>query len=431
MDHTIDYVNLGIAAFLLAIMCIKLFGDIHLRKASNKERLQFTKMLVANSIMLLAVILGKIFVCTIKNDMLLIFLSTVAYAVYFVGFYMLLGFYSVYVTYYISRMSGKKLKIRVFILLLVISYLVMLVFYLFRGGVISFDGNNFEKGPLYFIGQVGGYSLLFLTFIYMVVYRQYLKLNNILRLLSIVFFPLIGVIIRSFVPDLEVLPYSFCLSLIFMDNTFQYEQERLILEQEDKISRDRIKILLSQIRPHFLYNVLNSIYVLCEKDPEKAQEAIGRFADYLRGNLDSLEKAECITLQKEMDHVTNYLSLEKMRFREKLTIKYDIKDERFLLPALSVQLLVENAVKHGIHKKEEGGIVRVESFSDEDYYYVVVEDNGVGFDSEEIKNSDGLHIGLDNLRERLLTMCKGLLIIESTKGVGTKSTIKIPKVGYN
>ncbi|WP_051656733.1 sensor histidine kinase [Butyrivibrio sp. AE3004] len=427
MDHTMDYVNLGIASFLLAIMFIKLFGDIRLRKVSNKERMQFTKMLIADAIMLVAVLMGKSFAIAITNEKIRVFHSTMAYAIYFVGFYMLLGFYSLYTTYYISRMSGKNLKIRVFVIPLIGIYCITLIFYIFRGGVVAFDGTNFEKGPLYFIGQVGGYSLVLLTFVYMIVYRQYLKLNNILRLLSIVFFPLIGVFIRSFVPDLEVLPYCFCLSLIFMDNTFQYEQERLILEQEDKISRDRIKILLSQIRPHFLYNVLNSIYVLCEKNPEEAQEAIGRFSDYLRGNLDSLQKAECITLQKEMEHVTNYLGLEKMRFREKLNIKYDIKDERFLLPALSVQLLVENAVKHGIHKKEEGGYVHIASFSDEDYYYIVVEDNGVGFDSDEMKKGDGLHIGIDNLQERLLTMCKGFLLIESTKNVGTKATIKIPK----
>lgn len=427
MDHTMDYLNIGISSFLLAIICIKLFGDIHMRKVSNKERLQFAKMLAADAIMLAAVLLAKTFVCISTDDNMLQLHLRIAYSMYFIGFYLLLGFYSLYVTYYISRMSGKNLEIRGFIIPLIVIYSAFWVISLFKGVVVSYDGHTFEKGALYFIGQVGGYSIMLLSVVYMIVYRQYLKFNNIMSLLSIVFFPLIGVFIRSFFPGLEVLPYSFCLSLVYMDNTFQYEQERLILEQEDKISRDRIKILLSQIKPHFLYNVLNSIYVLCEKDPEKAQEAIGRFSDYLRGNLGSIEHAECITLQKEMEHVTNYLSLEKMRFRDKLTIKYDIRDEFFTLPALSVQLLAENAVKHGIYKKEDGGTIHIESFSEEDYYYVVVEDDGVGFDTNSVEQGEGLHIGLDNLRERLITMCNGLLIIESTAGVGTKATIKIPK----
>ena len=128
-----------------------------------------------------------------------------------------------------------------------------------------------------------------------------------------------------------------------------------------------------------------------------------------------------------MEHVTNYLSLEKMRFRDKLTIKYDIKDESFELPALSVQLLAENAVKHGIHKKEEGGTVRIKSYSEDDFYYVIVEDDGVGFAPEEIGDGDGFHIGLANLEERLLRMCGGHLLVESTPGVGTKATIKIPR----
>ncbi len=427
MDHSMDYVNIGISAFLLAVIDIKLFGDIHMRKVSGKERLQFTKMLVADSIMLASVLAAKTLVCVIHDENLLTLLLRVAYSMYFIGFYILLGFYSLYVTYYISRMSGKNLEIRGFIIPLIVIYSVFWVISLFKGVVVSYDGQTFEKGALYFIGQVGGYSSILLSVVYIIDYRQYLKTDNMMSLLSIVFFPLIGVAIRSFVPELEVLPYSFCLSLIFMDNTFQYEQERLILEQEDKISRDRIKILLSQIKPHLFYNVLNSIYVLCEKDPEKAQEAIGRFSDYLRGNLGSIEHAECITLRKEMEHVTNYLGLEKMRFRDKLTIKYDIKDDFFTLPALSVQLLAENAVKHGIHKMENGGTIRIESFTEEDYYYVVVEDNGVGFDPNDMEEGGGLHLGLDNLRERLIAMCNGLLIIESTKGVGTRATIKIPK----
>ncbi|WP_408071893.1 sensor histidine kinase [Butyrivibrio sp. JL13D10] len=427
MDHSMDYVNIGISSFLMAIMVIKLFGDFHMEKGTSKERHQFTNMLFSDTIMLAAVLIAKIVVCVVQDEKLLTLLLQIAYSMYFVGFYILLGFYSLYVTYYISRKSGKKLEIRGFIMPLIIIYSVFWVISLFKGVVVTYEGHTFEKGALYFIGQVGGYSIMLLSLVYMIVYRQYLRNDNIFSLLSIVFFPIIGVGIRSFVPDLEVLPYSFCLSLIYMDNTFQYEQERLILEQEDKISRDRIKILLSQIKPHFLYNVLNSIYVLCEKDPEQAQEAIGRFSDYLRGNLRSIEHAECVPLRKEMEHVTNYLGLEKMRFRDKLTIKYDIRDEYFSLPALSVQLLAENAVKHGIHKKENGGTIRIESFSDKEYYYVVVEDDGVGFDPNDMDQGEGLHIGIDNLRERLIAMCNGLLIIDSTKGVGTRAVIKIPR----
>ncbi|WP_022762505.1 sensor histidine kinase [Butyrivibrio sp. AD3002] len=427
MNHTMDYVNIGISSFLLAIVGIKLFGDIHMRKNANKERGQFTKMLISDMLMLISVLAVKIVVCQDFDNDELVLITKIAYSVYFIAFYSLLGFYGIYVSYYISRRCGRKLEMKKFVIPLATIFSIFWVVCLFYGFVVSFDGINFEKGPLYFAGQVGGYLIILLVLVYMIVYRKYLKKDNVIALLSIVFFPLIGVILRAFVPGIEIMPYMICLSLILMDNTFQYEQERLLLEQEDKISRDRIKILLTQIKPHFLYNVLNSIYVLCEKDPEKAQEAIGRFSDYLRGNLSNLEKEDCITFLREMEHVTNYLSLEKMRFREKLTIKYDIKDESFDIPALSVQLLAENAVKHGIHKKEEGGTVRIESYSDSEYYYVIVEDDGVGFNPDEYKEGDGLHIGLDNLRERLLRMCGGHLVVESTPGVGTKSTITIPR----
>ena len=427
MDHTVDYVNIGISSILLAIMSIKLFGDVHMRKVSNTERRQFTKMLVSVLLMLAAVLVVKIIVCLDMDNQAMIFISHIAYSVYFIGFYSLLGFYAMYVSYYISRRSGLKLEMKIFVLPLAVVFSILWVVSLFYGFVVSYDGTNFEKGALYYLGVVGGYIILLLVLIYMFVYRKYLKKESVFALLSIVFFPLSGVVLRIIIHDIEIMPYMICLSLIFLDNTFQYEQERLILEQEDKITRDRIKILLTQIKPHFLYNVLNSIYVLCEKDPEKAQEAIGRFSDYLRGNLSNLEKEDCISFLREMEHVTNYLSLEKMRFRDKLTIKYDIKDESFELPALSVQLLAENAVKHGIHKKEEGGTVRIESYSTADNYYVIVEDDGVGFNPADSKEGDGLHIGLDNLEERLLRMCGGHLTVESIEGVGTKATITIPR----
>ena len=427
MDHTVDYVNIGISSILLAIMAIKLFGDIHLRKFSNPERRQFTKMLVSVMMMLAAVLAVKTVVCLDMDNRAMILISHIAYSVYFISFYSLLGFYAMYVSYYISRRSGMKLEMKMFVLPMAVVFSTLWVVSLFYGFVVSYDGTNLEKGPLYYLGVVGGYIILLLVLIYMFIYRKYLKKDNFLALLSIIFFPLFGLVLRFFIHDIEIMPYMMCLSLIFLDNTFQYEQERLILEQEDKISRDRIKILLTQIKPHFLYNVLNSIYVLCEKDPEKAQEAIGRFSDYLRGNLSNLEKEDCISFLREMEHVTNYLSLEKMRFRDKLTIKYDIKDESFALPALSVQLLAENAVKHGIHKKEEGGTVRIESYSTADNYYVIVEDDGVGFNPNDSREGGGLHIGLSNLEERLMRMCGGRLDVESIEGVGTKATITIPK----
>ena len=144
-----DYVNIGISAFLMAIMVIKLFGDFHMGKGTSKERHQFTNMLFSNTIMLAAVLVAKIVVCVVQDEKLLTLLLQIAYSMYFVGFYILLGFYSIYVTYYISRKSGKKLEIRGFIMPLIIIYSVFWVISLFKGVVVTYEGHTFEKGALY------------------------------------------------------------------------------------------------------------------------------------------------------------------------------------------------------------------------------------------------------------------------------------------
>ena len=126
---------------------------------------------------------------------------------------------------------------------------------------------------------------------------------------------------------------------------------------EKELEDSRIAIMLSQVKPHFLYNVLNSIYHLYRKEPETAQEAVSSFAEYLRCNMLSIEKNEPISFNEEYQHIQTYLSLEQIRFRGKLDVVYDVDVTDFKVPPLTVEPLVENAVKHGVTKKRGGGIV--------------------------------------------------------------------------
>lgn len=205
------------------------------------------------------------------------------------------------------------------------------------------------------------------------------------------------------------------------------EQEKRIKQQEEKLASSRISVMLSQIQPHFLYNSLNTIYHLCDKNPTMAKKTISDFSDYLRGNLDSLRRNTPIEFEKELEHVKIYLSLEKMRFDDELNIVYDIETTSFLIPALTVQPMVENAVKHGLNKSEHGGTVIISTKEYQDRYEVVVSDDGVGFDLEETKNDGRSHIGIENVRERLWEMSHATLDINSEKGKGTKVVIRIPK----
>jgi two-component system, LytTR family, sensor kinase len=198
-------------------------------------------------------------------------------------------------------------------------------------------------------------------------------------------------------------------------------------KQEQELADSKIAIMLSQIQPHFLYNSLNSIYYLCGKDQGAAQIAISDFSDYLRTNLDSLKATAPVPFERELKHVQTYLSLEKMRFTDQLMIHYEIGTTDFLLPALTVQPLVENAVKYGVGKKSGGGTVTLTTRTIPGAVEIIVSDDGVGYDPAATQDDGRSHIGLDNVRARLATMSGGSLRIESTPGQGTIAAITIPK----
>lgn len=205
------------------------------------------------------------------------------------------------------------------------------------------------------------------------------------------------------------------------------EWEKKLSEQEAELMGGRVSIMLSQIQPHFLYNSLTSIAYLCGKDPDGAKRAINDFADYLRGNMDSLKQKTPVPFEMELKHIKIYLSLEKMRFEEELQITYDIQTMDFRIPSLTIQPLVENAVKHGVGKAPSGGTVVIGTREKEDCYEVIVADNGVGFDVNQQAEDGKNHIGIANVRSRLWEMSRATLDISSEPGKGTTATIMIPK----
>lgn len=203
------------------------------------------------------------------------------------------------------------------------------------------------------------------------------------------------------------------------------EKNRILAENERQLTESRISTMISQIRPHFIYNTLGSIEQLCEIQPETAAKLVHNFSHYLRGNFSELDNQAPIRLSQEMDHIRYYVSIEQIRFPD-IEIKFDLRAGDFLIPALSVQPLIENSIKHGLMKLSKGGIVRVSSYETDTHYCVSVEDNGAGFDTA-ILLDERKHIGLRNIRGRVEAMCSGTLTVESTPGIGTKVVISIPR----
>lgn len=203
-------------------------------------------------------------------------------------------------------------------------------------------------------------------------------------------------------------------------------QERERAEKE--LYEAKVSIMVSQIQPHFMYNALSSIAMMCVVDPETAQEATVNFADYLRGNMDSLKRTKPVPFEMELEHLKKYLYIEKLRFGRKLNIEYDIQTTAFSLPQLSIQPLVENAVKHGVGMKKKGGTVTISTMETQDAFIVTVTDDGVGFDTAAPKPNDGRsHIGMETTKKRLKDMCGADIEITSVVGEGTTAKVILPK----
>ena len=202
-----------------------------------------------------------------------------------------------------------------------------------------------------------------------------------------------------------------------------------IIEKEETINEMQTRIALSQIKPHFLYNSLNSIYVLCGKNVNEARDAISHLSDYLRSNMSSIDSKVPIAFRREMEMVEDYLAIEKIRFPEELNYTIVTPVTHFSVPALTIQPLVENAVRHGIMPLDSGGIITITTRETDQEYIVSIMDNGVGFDVAKSVSmeDDAEHIGIRNVRERLKRVIGGELVIRSEPGHGTEAVIRIPK----
>ena len=225
--------------------------------------------------------------------------------------------------------------------------------------------------------------------------------------------------IVAMVAVLKVIPNS----INTLAKAKELETEKIVLNAQ--LTESRVSTMMSQIRPHFIYNTLGSIEQLCNIDPNKAGELVHNFAKYLRGNFGELDNPKPILMSQEMEHVRHYINIENVRFPD-MTFSFEMNSDDFHIPALTIQPIVENAIKHGLMKLQKGGSIRVISYETDTDYCVSVEDDGVGFDTSQLVDGKK-HIGIRNIRDRLKVMVGGTLDIESTPGIGTKVLIIIPK----
>lgn len=355
---------------------------------------------------------------------------TATFLYYIVGAMLMFLFFWFCKKYVADPMNDKILDVSIKVMTTIqVILLVLLIVNIFTGIIFYYDDiEGYKHGWGYFVWQ--GYIAAALTFLLILLFIRFRRLNSFLKYI-------LGIVVT-----LPIMAITF--DLIFeyanFNNAFiiiaalliylQYENYRAMYSIETVLQMEdaQKKLMMDQIKPHFLHNSLNSIIYYIDKDPKKAKEALVNFSKYLRTNLDSVNTEDLIPVSEELEHTKVYLALEKLRFEEKLNIEYDIQDENFMVPTLSIQPMVENAVKHGIRKSETGsGTIKISTKETENHHIVQIVDDGTGFDVESLADMDDSHIGVKSVMKRLIIECRGTLEFDSGEGKGTSCIIKIPK----
>lgn len=417
------------------ILCIVAAICVYaVRNVDHKVNMKLFRLQLLNALLLCMDVVAWMF--RGQEGKLGFYMVRISNGVVFVSSYLILAAFYEYAACLINREKGTSPIWKNLTYGIVAIGIVCCILNQFNHMFYYFDEQNFyhRNNSTFWISFVLGILGTLDFGVMLWYYRRQLSRRRLLALGSYIFLPLLAMLIQVFLYGYALLNIAITISILwaFLNAQVEYTQELIertqeLVDQERKNNDMQIQIVLSQIQPHFLYNVLNTIYYLCGQNARTAQMAVSQFSNYLRGNLDSLKSTVPIPVEDELEHVQNYLYLEKLRFSDELNVIYDVQARGFMLPALSIQPLVENAVKYGVGKKDGGGTVEISTREQEECYEVRVSDDGIGFEMGKQPDDGRSHVGIENVRTRVKLMCGGTLEIHSEPGSGTEACIRIPK----
>ncbi len=295
----------------------------------------------------------------------------------------------------------------------------------FTEGIYYFTPDNrFIRGSRYPILIIPIILMIAADLSWVIIRRNKLTKKKIFAFLVFLIPSLIAMTIQAFVNVFLLIVCAVSVSALSMLGIILAEQIEQYVYQQKKISDQRASIAVLQMRPHFIYNTMLSIYYLCEQDPKKARQVTLDFTTYLRKNFNAISGDNTIPFSEELEHTRAYLAVEQAQFDDNLIVEYDTPHTRFYLPALTLQPVVENAVKHGMDPDADEPLrIMIRAQKTDNGAEIIVEDNGPGFGHPDDKDP---HIALNNIRERLTLMCGGSLEIVPRETGGTRVIIRIP-----
>lgn len=341
--------------------------------------------------------------------------------------YFFISLIPVLLSVFLLKYCGVKLKkSTMFCIVLVIwsAFLILLICAQFTDKIYYISSDlEFHKGILLPLLLLPILVIMLINLIILIINRYVYTKRIFIAFLILIVSTAIGTIIHAFSAALAILNISVCLNTLVMYMLIVTEQINKYKQQQADIANQKANIMVLQMRPHFIYNTLTDIYYLCEQNPKEAQQVTLDFITYLRKNFYAIVSENPVPFDDELEHARAYLSVESTRLDENLIVEYNIEHRNFLIPPLTLQPLVENAVRHGLDP--DGGQLKIiiQTHQTINGSVIIVSDNGPGFDTANAFESAG---ALSNIKQRLEMMCKGTLKIDSTEDKGTTVTIFVP-----
>lgn len=356
-------------------------------------------------------------------------------------------FYLELVKKHVAEENGAVLlkKITAVLQLLHIPLLILLVLTPFTGAIYYFNAQNqYIRGKLFLLWH--GATILVFIFILAVLVMYRNKMQRFLRqiIVTTTVIPICGFILNTNYTGISF--NNICVSLAALIVFMYYEKHRTdvsvqraheldqvrteldqvrteFAEKQLALEQSKNEVLVAQIQPHFINNALMAIRSRCREYPD-LYRCITNFSKYLRSHFDAISDTKMITFEQEMENVEAYLDLERDNYGARLQVEYDIECDQFLIPALSVQPLVENAVRHGIGTYEEGGVVHINARRQDEKICIEIIDDGSGQSNITQQQKKRKGIGIENVRARLRAYCKAKLeIISSEHGTIARITM--------
>ena len=427
MTDWIDLTNFGIvcAGLIVAIIGLILtMASPYMEKVSRGFFMVFFPLLIAY---IFSDLISQISLVMLGQDKAVLSRATVLGESFFSSILMPM------LTWYLLKCAGKdpwKSRIMYIACAFLAGYIILLAITQFSTAIYYITEDNiYHRGPLYPVLLISPALLMLLNLAALLQNRKSLTVRKRQAFAVYIGIPFICMLIQMFLYGLLLIVIGTSVSTLFMliyiitDHMEQYVNER----EENARAQASIKVL--QMRPHFIYNTMTSIYYLCEQNPKKAMETIDNFTNYLRKNFSAIAKNGTIPFKEELEHVRAYLATCQVRFEDGLLVEFDTPHTNFRIPPLTLQPIIENSIKYGVDPESESLYISVQTNETVNGSEIIVIDNGPGFDGNNNVTHDNRepHIAIGNIRERLSMMCGGTISFSIRKEGGTVVRIWIPE----